>query len=82
MSTLLTSYKKMRRNIKYKYIKLQGEIAYSKDYVFFVFPNHALEPASALSLLIKCKQRSIPCSLELGKSVEIDKLPKEVYGVC
>ena len=37
-----------------------------------------MEPAFALSLLIKCRQHNIPCNLELSKPVRMEKLPKEI----
>jgi hypothetical protein len=75
---ILNQIKKFRRNQRRKYIRLQGEIAYSKDYVYFVFPDRVLEMAFALSILFKCQQHSIPCILEFSKPVELDKLPTEV----
>ena len=75
---ILNQIKKFRRNQKRKYIKLQGEIAYSQDYVYFVFPDKGLELAFALSLYLKCQKHNIPCTLELSKPISIEELPDEV----
>ncbi len=75
---ILNQIKKFRRNKRRKHIKLQGEIAYSQDYVYFVFPDRGLESAFALSLYFKCHKHSIPCTLEISKPVDLEKLPREV----
>ncbi|RLE37130.1 hypothetical protein DRJ17_07200 [Candidatus Woesearchaeota archaeon] len=75
---ILNQIKKFRRNKKHRYIQLQGEVAYSNNYVYFIFPNRGLELAFALSLYLKCKKHSIPCELEFSKSVGLEKLPKDV----
>lgn len=75
---ILNQIKKFRRNQKRKYIKLQGEIAYSQDYVYFLFPDRGLELAFALSLYLKCQKHSISCTLELSKPVKIEELPAEI----
>ena len=75
---ILNQIKKFRRNQKRKYIKLQGEIAYSQDYVYFVFPDKGLELAFALSLYLKCQKHNIPCTLELSKPIKIEELPAEI----
>jgi len=75
---ILNQVKKLRRNQKHKYIRLQGEVAYSKDHVYFVFPGRALELAFALSILFKCQDHNIPCTLEASKPVSLEGLPREV----
>jgi len=75
---ILNHIKKFRRNKKHKYIKLQGEVAYSNSYVYFIFPLRGLELAFALSIYYKCQKHNIPCELHLSKSVELNKLPQEV----
>ncbi len=74
---ILNQIKKMRRNMKHRYIQLEGEIAYSRDYVYFIFPSRALELAFALSLFIKCKHHEISCRLEVSKPVDPGKLDRE-----
>jgi len=75
---ILNQIKKFRRNQKRKYIKLEGEIAYSQDYVYFMLPSRGLELAFALSLYLKCQKHSISCTLELSKPAKIEELPAEV----
>jgi len=75
---ILNQIKKFRRNQKRKYIKLQGEIGYSQDYVYFIFPDRGLELAFALSLYLKCQKHNIPCTLELSKPIKIEELPAEI----
>ncbi len=75
---ILNQIKKFRRNQKRKYIRLEGEISYSQDYVYFIFPNRGLELAFALSLYLKCKKHKIPCELELSKPIKIEELSTEV----
>jgi len=70
--------KKFKKNQRHRYIQLRGEVAYSKDYVYFVFPDYALELAFALSILFKCEKRSIPCALEIGKPLDSEKIPRDV----
>jgi hypothetical protein len=75
---ILNNIKKLRRNMKRKSIKLQGEVAYSSSHVYFVFPSRGLELAFALSILIKCQRKNIPCQLELSKELDLANLPEEV----
>jgi len=75
---ILNQVKKFRRNQRHKHIGLEGEIAYSRGHVFFIFPDRALELAFALSLYFKCQQHSIPCGLEVAKPVIVDQLLKEI----
>jgi len=75
---ILNQIKKFRRNQKRKYIRLEGEIAYSSDHVYFLFPPRGLELAFALSLYLKCQKHTIPCELHLTKHVKIEELPAEV----
>ena len=75
---ILNQIKKLRRNKKHKYIQLQGEVAYSNNYVYFIFPDRGLELAFALSLYLKCQKHSIPCTLELSKLARIEELPAEI----
>jgi len=75
---ILNQIKKFRRNQKRKHIKLQGEVTYSSDYVYFVFPDRGLELSFALSLYSKCQKHNIPCSLEISKPARIEELPAEI----
>ncbi len=75
---ILNQIKKFRRNKKRKHIKLQGEVAYSQDYVYFIFPPRGLELAFALSLYMKCEKHNIPCELQLSKPIDMEKLPEDV----
>ncbi len=75
---ILNHIKKFRRNQRHKYIKLQGEISYSRDHVYFLFPNRALELAFALSILFKCREHNISCTLELSKPIKMEKVSKEI----
>lgn len=75
---ILNHIKKMKRNMNHKYLQLEGEIAYSRNYVFFLFPSRGLELAFALSIFFKCKDHGIPCELEMSKPVKLEDLPKEV----
>ncbi len=75
---ILLQVKKFRKNQKHRYIQLQGDIAYSQDYVYFVFPNRALELAFALSLFFKCQKHNIPCTIEFSKPIDLNMLPREV----
>lgn len=75
---ILNHIKKFRRNQKRKYIRLEGEVAYSRDFVYFVFPDRALELSFALSILIKCHEHGISCTLELSKPIELGKIQKEI----
>ena len=74
---ILNNIKKFKRNQKRKYIQLQGEIAYSTNYVYFILPDRGLELAFALSICFKCQRQNIPCELHLSKPI-IDKLPQEI----
>jgi len=71
--------KKFKKNARHKRIGLRGEIAYSSDSVYFVLPDYALELAFALSIYFKCQKHGVPCTLEIGKTVDLEKLPKEVF---
>ena len=75
---ILNQIKKFRRNQKRKYIKLEGEVAYSSNYVYFMFPSRGLELAFALSILFKCRKHQIPCELYISKTVNIEELPKDI----
>ncbi len=75
---ILNQIKKFRRNQKRKYIKLEGELAYSGNYVYFMFPSKGLELAFALSILLKCQKHQIPCELYFSKAVNIRELPKDI----
>lgn len=75
---ILLQVKKFKRNQKRKHIKLTGEIAYSQDYVYFVFPDRGLELAFALSLHFKCQNHDIPCTLEVSKPIDIEEIPNEI----
>lgn len=74
----LNQIKKFRRNQKRKYIQLQGEISYSNNHVYFLFPNRGLELAFALSILFKCRKHNIPCTLESSKPIKVEELPGEI----
>ena len=75
---ILNQVKKFRRNQKRKYIKLEGELAYSSNYVYFMFPSRGLELAFALSILYKCRKHQIPCELYSSKTVDMEELPKDI----
>ena len=75
---ILNQIKKFRRNQKRKHIRLTGEIAYSQDYVYFLFPNRGLELAFALSILYKCQNHGIPCTLEVSKPMDVEEVPNEI----
>ena len=75
---ILNQIKKFRRNQKRKYIQLKGELAYSSNYVYFLFPNRGLELAFALSILFKCRKHNIPCTLESSKPIKVGELPAEI----
>ena len=75
---ILNQIKKMRRNQKRKHIRLEGEIAYSQDHVYFIFPPLGLELSFALSIYIKCQKHGIPCGLYLSKPFKLKNAPKEV----
>ena len=77
---ILNQIKKFRRNQKHKYIALRGEVAYSTNSVYLIFEPYALELAFALSILFKCGKHQIPCQLYLSKTIEPDKIPKEIVG--
>jgi len=79
---ILNQVKKLRRNQKHKYIRLQGEVAYSKDHVYFIFPDRALELSFALSILFKCRDHNIPCTLELSHPAKLEDIPREVLEVA
>lgn len=72
--------KKFRRNQKHKYIQLQSEVVYSKDYVYFtfLFPVKLLELEFALSIVFKCQRRNIPCAISLSKPIAIERLDREI----
>jgi len=70
--------KKLKRNRSHKYIQLQGEVTYSREHVYFIFPNRALELAFTLSLLFKCQKHDIPCVLEISKPVDLKEIPGDV----
>ena len=74
---ILLQVKKFKKNQKHKYIQLRGEVAYSQDYVYFIFPPRGLELLSLISLL-KCQKHSIPCTLETTKPVDLEKIPQEI----
>ena len=75
---ILLQVKKFKRNQKRKHIKLLGEVAYSQDYVYFVFPDRGLELAFALSLYFKCQKHDIPCTLEVSKPIGIEGVSNEI----
>jgi len=75
---ILNHIKKFRRNQRRKHIQLQGEIAYSNNYVYFLFPDRGLELAFALSIYLKCQKHNIPCTLELSKPIKTEELPIEI----
>ncbi|MCD6095683.1 MAG: hypothetical protein J7J99_03870 [Thermoprotei archaeon] len=75
---ILNQIKKFRRNQKRKYIKLEGELAYSNSYVYFLFPSRGLELAFALSIYFKCEKHRIPCELRLSKPIPMGELPAEI----
>jgi len=75
---ILNQIKKFRRNQQRKYIRLEGEVAYSQNYVYFIFPNRGLELSFALSLYLKCQKHNIPCTLELSKPIRIEEIPAEI----
>ena len=75
---ILNIIKKMRRNMKRKHVGLQGEVAYSKNYVYLVLPSRGLELSFALSILFKCQKHDIPCELYISKQVDIESLPREI----
>jgi len=75
---ILRYVKKFRRNQQRKYIRLRGEVAYSKDYAYFILEPYGLELAFALSVLIKCEQNEIPCTLRLSKPINLEELPNDV----
>ena len=74
---ILLQVKKFRKNKEHRYIKLEGEVAYSDEHVFFIFPDRALELAFALSMLFKCEKHQIPCELLITKPLKLEELPKE-----
>ena len=75
---ILLQVKKFKKNREHRYIKLEGEVAYSDEHVFFIFPDRALELAFALSMLLKCQKHQIPCELLITKPLKLEELPKEV----
>ena len=75
---ILNQVRKFRHNQRHKHIKLQGEVAYSRDFIYFVFPDRALELAFALSVLLKCQEHNVPCNLGLSRPVKLEELPREV----
>ena len=75
---ILNQIKKFRRNQKRRYIKLEGENAYSNSYVYFIFPCKGLELAFALSILFKCRKHEIPCELNSSKPIRLEEIPKEI----
>lgn len=46
---ILLQVKKLKKNVKHKYIHLRAEVAYSSDNVYFIFEPYTLELAFALS---------------------------------
>jgi len=70
--------KKFRKNAKHKYIQLRGEIAYSDNSVYFILHDYALELAFALSLYFKCQKHQVPCTLEISKAVDLERMPAEI----
>jgi len=40
--------------------RASGRVAYSRERVYLVFLDRALEPASTLSILFKCQEHGIP----------------------
>ena len=79
---ILLQVKKLKKNIKHKYIKLRAEVAYSSDNVYFIFPNYALELAFALSLLFKCEKHQIPCQLDVSKPLDLEEIAEEIIEVA
>ena len=75
---ILNHIKKFRRNQKRKYIGLEGEIVYSNNFVYFIFPPRGLELAFALSILFKCQKHQIPCELHTSKPIKLEELPEEI----
>ena len=73
---ILNQVKKLKRN--QKRVGLQGEVAYSKDHVYIVFPGRALELSFALSILFKCRDHNIPCALELSHPAKLEDISREV----
>lgn len=75
---ILNHIKKLRRNQRRKHIELEGEVAYSRDFVYFLFPDRGLELSFALSILIKCQEHGIPCTLEISKPLALEQLDREI----
>jgi len=75
---ILNQIKKFKRNQKHRYIRLEGEIAYSNNHVYFILPSRGLELAFALALLFKCENHGIPCTLEISKPISMDKIPRVI----
>jgi len=75
---IMLQVKKLKKNIKHRYIRLRAEVAYSDNYVYFIFEPYALELAFALSLLFKCQKHNISCSLEAAKPIDIERIPPEI----
>jgi len=74
--------KKFRKNQEHRYIRLRGEVAYSSDSVYFILSDYALELAFTLSILFKCQKHSIPCTLEISKPLDPEKISKEIVEVA
>ena len=70
--------RKLRRNQKHRKIRLRGEIAYSDQHAYFVFPDGSLEAAFALSIYMQCERRRIPCQLYLAEEASIEDFGEEV----
>ena len=79
---ILLQVKKLRKNVRHKYIKLRGEVAYSGNNVYFIFEPYALELAFALSLLFKCEKRQIPCQLYVSKPLDLEGIAEEIKEVA
>jgi len=74
--------KKFRKNQRHRYIKLRGEITYSSDSVYFILHDYTLELAFALSIYFKCQKHGIPCTLEISKPLDLEKIPEEIVEVA
>jgi len=74
--------KKFKRNAHNKRIQLRGEVAYSKNYMYFILSDYALELAFALSLYLKCQKHGIPCVLEISSPINPEEIPRDVNEVA
>jgi len=75
---ILLQVKKFKKNQRHRYIQLRGEVAYSKNYVYFILSDYALELAFALSLYLKCQEHGIPCVLEVSSPINPEEIPRDV----